>query len=98
MITFHSNQMIHMVINNKLWHILLHMIFFTKGVVEPINDEATKSITLGAIFFSQYEIIRITDNPVNYPNAPDDQTELKLHTQHIKFVDVKDEINFQWWS
>jgi len=39
--------------------------------------------------------MRITDDPLNHPNAPDDaQVELKPHTPHIKFVDVKDTNKF----
>ena len=39
--------------------------------------------------------MRITDDPLNHPNAPDDaQVELKPHTPHIKFVDVNDANKF----
>ncbi|QCE14722.1 hypothetical protein DEO72_LG11g1727 [Vigna unguiculata] len=39
--------------------------------------------------------MRITDDPVNILNAPDDaQVELKPHTPHIKFVDVNDANKF----
>ncbi|QCE03952.1 hypothetical protein DEO72_LG8g1984 [Vigna unguiculata] len=60
-----------------------------------VNDEAANSITSSADFRSQDEITRITDDPVNHPNAPNDpQFELKPHTPHIKFVDVNDENRF----
>ncbi|QCD78881.1 hypothetical protein DEO72_LG1g2517 [Vigna unguiculata] len=60
-----------------------------------VNDEAADSTTSSADFCSQDEITRITDDPVNYPNAPDDaQVELKPHTPHIKFVDVNDANKF----
>jgi len=60
-----------------------------------VNDEAAYSTTSNADFFSQYEITRIIDNPLNHPNAPDDpQVELKPHTPHIKFVDVNDANKF----
>ena len=56
-----------------------------------VNDEAVESTTLGENFISEDEIIRITDELVNHPNAPDDaQVELKPHTPHIKFVDMND--------
>jgi len=39
--------------------------------------------------------MRITDDPLNHSNAPDDaQVELKPHTPHIKFVDVNDANKF----
>ncbi|QCD86545.1 mlo protein [Vigna unguiculata] len=39
--------------------------------------------------------MRITDDPLNHLNAPDDaQVELKPHTPHIKFVDVNDANKF----
>jgi len=39
--------------------------------------------------------MRITNDPVNNLNAPDDaQVELKPHTPHIKFVDVNDPNKF----
>jgi len=54
-----------------------------------VNDEAAELTTPGENFCSKDEIMRITDDPVNHPNAPDDaQVELKPHTPHIKFVDV----------
>jgi len=60
-----------------------------------VNDEAADSTTSSADFCSQDEITRITDDSVNYPNAPDDaQVELKPHTPHIKFVDVNDANKF----
>jgi len=60
-----------------------------------VNDEAADSTTSSADFCSQGEIIRITDDHVNHPNAPDDaQIELKPHTLHIKFVDVNDANKF----
>jgi len=37
-----------------------------------VNDEAAKSTPSSAIFFSQDEITRIIDDPINYLNAPDD--------------------------
>ncbi|QCD78954.1 hypothetical protein DEO72_LG1g2590 [Vigna unguiculata] len=56
-----------------------------------VNDEAADSTTSTANFCSQYEITKITDDPVNHLNALDDaQIELKPHTPHIKFVDVND--------
>jgi len=60
-----------------------------------VNDEAANSTTSSAGFCSQDEITRITDDPVNHLNAPDDaQIELKSHTPHIKFVDVNDSNKF----
>jgi len=60
-----------------------------------VNDEATNSTTSSADFCSQGEIMRITNDPINHPNAPDDaQIELKPHTPHIKFVDVNDANKF----
>jgi len=60
-----------------------------------VNDEAADSTTSTADFCSQGEIMRITDDLVNHPNAPDDaQIELKPHTPHIKFVDVNDANKF----
>jgi len=39
--------------------------------------------------------MRITNDPVNHLNEPDDaQIELKPHTSHIKFVDVNDANKF----
>jgi len=62
---------------------------------ELVNDEAAYSTTSSADFCSQDEITRITDDPVNHLNAPDDaQVELKPHTPHIKFVDVNDANKF----
>ncbi|QCD86747.1 hypothetical protein DEO72_LG3g1273 [Vigna unguiculata] len=60
-----------------------------------VNDEAAESTTPGENFCSEDEIMRITDDPLNHPNAPDDaQVELKPHTPHIKFVDVNDANKF----
>jgi len=60
-----------------------------------VNDEEVESTTLGENFCSEDEIMRITDDPLNHPNAPDDaQVELKPHTPHIKFVDVNDANKF----
>ncbi|QCD93332.1 hypothetical protein DEO72_LG5g1405 [Vigna unguiculata] len=60
-----------------------------------VNDEAVESTTLGENFCSEDEIMRITDDPLNHPNAPDDaQVELKPHTPHIKFIDVNDANKF----
>ena len=60
-----------------------------------VNDEAAQSTTPGENFCSQDEITRITDDPHNHPNAPDDaQVELKPHIPHIKFVDVNDANKF----
>jgi len=60
-----------------------------------VNDEAAESTTLGENFCSEDEIMRITDDPLNHPNAPDDdQVELKPHIPHIKFVDVNDANKF----
>jgi len=54
-----------------------------------VNDEAAESTTLGENIYSEDESMRITDDPLNHLNAPDDaQVELKPHTPHIKFVDV----------
>ena len=54
---------------------------------ELVNDEVAYSTTSSVAFCSQDEITRITDDPVNHPNAPDDaQVELKPHTPRIKFV------------
>ena len=40
-------------------------------------------------------IMRITDDPLSHPNAPDDdQVELKPHTPHINFIDVNDANKF----
>jgi len=64
-------------------------------VTDLVNDEAANSTTSSADFCSQDEIKRLTDDPVNHPNASDDvEIELKPHTPHIKFVDVKDANNF----
>jgi len=58
-------------------------------VTDLVNDEAAESTTLGENFWSEDEIMRITDDPLNHLNAPDDdQVELKPHTPHIKFVSV----------
>jgi len=39
--------------------------------------------------------MRITDDPVSYPNGPDDvKIQLKPHAPHIKFVDVNNENKF----
>jgi len=60
-----------------------------------VNDEAAESTTLGENIYSEDEIMRITDDPFNHSNAPDDaQVELKSHTPHIKFVDVNDANKF----
>jgi len=60
-----------------------------------VNDEAAESTTPGENFCSEEEIMRITDDPLNHPNALDDaQVELKPHTPHIKFVDVNDANKF----
>jgi len=60
-----------------------------------VNDEAVESTTPSGNFFSKDEIMRITDDPLNHPNAPDDaQVEFKPHTPHIKFVDVNDANKF----
>jgi len=37
-----------------------------------VNDEAVESTTPGGNFCSEDEIMRITDDPLNHPNAPDD--------------------------
>jgi len=56
-----------------------------------VNDEAVESTTPSENFCSEDEIMRITDDPLNHPNAPNNaQVELKPHTPHIKFVDVND--------
>jgi len=63
--------------------------------IDLVNDEAAKSTTLGENFCSEDEIMRINDDPLNHPNAPNDaQIELKPHTPHIKFVDMNDANNF----
>jgi len=60
-----------------------------------VNDEAVESITPGENFCSEDEITRITNDPINHLNAPDDaQVELKPHTPHIKFVDMNDANKF----
>ena len=61
-----------------------------------VNDEVAESTTPSENFYSEDEIMRITDDPVNYlNNAPDDaQVELKPYTPHIKFVDVNDANKF----
>ncbi|QCD96539.1 hypothetical protein DEO72_LG6g1245 [Vigna unguiculata] len=52
--------------------------------INLVNDEAPKSTTPGENFCSQDEITRITDDPHNHPNTPDDaQVELKPHISHI---------------
>jgi len=57
-----------------------------------INDKATKLTTLGANFCSQDEITRITNDPDNHPNIPDDaEIELKSLALHMKIVDVTNE-------
>jgi len=62
---------------------------------ELVNDEAAESTTPGENFCSEDEIMRITVDPLNHSNAPDDaQIELKPHTPHIKFVDVNDANKF----
>jgi len=40
--------------------------------IDLVNDKATESTTLGANFCSQDEIMRITNDHVNHPNAPND--------------------------
>jgi len=60
-----------------------------------VNDEVTESTKPGENFCSEDKIMRITDDPLNHSNAPDDaQIELKPHTPHIKFVDVNDANKF----
>ncbi|QCE04012.1 hypothetical protein DEO72_LG8g2044 [Vigna unguiculata] len=60
-----------------------------------VDDEAVESTTPGENFCLEDEIMRITDDPLNHLNAPDDaQVELKPHTPHIKFVDVNDANKF----
>ncbi|QCD79087.1 hypothetical protein DEO72_LG1g2725 [Vigna unguiculata] len=60
-----------------------------------VNDKALESITSDENVCSQDEIMRITDDPVNHPNALDDaEIELKSHVPYIKFVDVNDENRF----
>ncbi|QCE00106.1 hypothetical protein DEO72_LG7g1392 [Vigna unguiculata] len=60
-----------------------------------VNHEAVESTTPGENFCSEDEIVRIIDDPLNHPNAPDDaQVELKPYTPHIKFVDVNDANKF----
>ncbi|QCD78843.1 hypothetical protein DEO72_LG1g2479 [Vigna unguiculata] len=60
-----------------------------------VNDEAVESTTPGENFCSEDDIMRITDDPLNHSNAPDDaQVELKPHTPHIKFIDVNDANKF----
>ena len=63
--------------------------------IDLVNDEAVESTTVGEKFCSEDEIMRITNDPLNHSNAPDDaQVELKPHTPHIKFVDVNDANKF----
>jgi len=60
-----------------------------------VNDDVAESTTPGENFCSEDEIMRITDDPVNHPNALDDaEIELKPHMPHIKFVDVNDANKF----
>ena len=60
-----------------------------------VNDEAIESTTPSENFCSKDEIMRIADDTLNHPNAPDNaQVELKPHTPHIKFVDVNDANKF----
>jgi len=60
-----------------------------------VNDEEEESTTPGENVFSEDEIMRIINDPLNHPNTPyDAQVELKLHTAHIKFVDVNDANKF----
>ena len=55
--------------------------------IDLVNDEAADSTTSSANFCSQYEITKITDDPINHLNAPDDaQIELKPHTPHINLL------------
>jgi len=63
--------------------------------INLVNDEATELTTPGENFCSEDEITRITNDPINHLNAPDDaQVELKPHTPYIKFVDVNDANKF----
>ncbi|QCD96560.1 hypothetical protein DEO72_LG6g1266 [Vigna unguiculata] len=56
-----------------------------------VNDEAVESTTPGENFCSEDESMRIIDDLLNPPNAPDNaQDELKPHSPHIKFVDVNE--------
>ena len=60
-----------------------------------VNDEVVESTTPGETFCSEDKIMRIIDDLLNHPNAPDNaQVELKPHTPHIKFVDVNEANNF----
>ncbi|QCE03904.1 hypothetical protein DEO72_LG8g1934 [Vigna unguiculata] len=63
-----------------------------------VNDEAIESTTPGENFCLKDEIMRITNDPLNHPNTPDDaQVELNPHTPHtphIKFVDLNDANKF----
>ena len=64
-------------------------------IATDLVSEAADLTTSSVNFCSQDEITRITDDPVNHLNAPDDaQIELKSHTPHIKFVDVNDSNKF----
>ena len=60
-----------------------------------VNDKAAESTNLSANFWSQDEIMRITNDPINHPNVPNAvEIELKPHAPHIKFVDVNDANKF----
>jgi len=64
-------------------------------IATNLVNEAADSTTSRADFYSQDEITRIIDDPVNHLNAPDDaQIELRPHTPHIKFVDENDANKF----
>ncbi|QCD81327.1 hypothetical protein DEO72_LG7g1277 [Vigna unguiculata] len=64
-------------------------------IATDLVSEAADLTTSSVNFCSQDEITRITDDPVNHLNAPDDaQIELKPHTPHIKFIDVNDANKF----
>ncbi|QCD92815.1 hypothetical protein DEO72_LG5g884 [Vigna unguiculata] len=63
--------------------------------IDLVNDEVVESTTPGETFCSEDKIMRIIDDLLNHPNAPDNaQVELKPHTPHIKFVDVNEANNF----
>ncbi|QCE10291.1 hypothetical protein DEO72_LG10g1519 [Vigna unguiculata] len=54
-----------------------------------------QTTTLDANFCSQDGIMRITIDPFNHPNVPDDVgIVLKPHAPHIKFVDVNNDNKF----
>jgi len=47
------------------------------ATIDLVNDKVVKSTTSSANFCSKDKIMRIIDDLINHPNAPDD-TEIKL--------------------